>query len=499
LLSRATDNLGTELEHRLAGTSGCSCQLEELKLSEPPCATLSSTSLCARGESIMERKESEEHSTRNRTVEEQIEQSKAHWSVLAESDAIPEAQESDYVTAALASEAVGATTLPFMSAVEEQIERSKAHWSMLADPSSCVEGEEVAEVSNFEEFKDLQSHPTWGGFFQTFGYELDGCSFECMGELEVGEKFAEGGQAEIYDAKVKWWNQEYNESDYKEGLQYVLKVFKKGTFLKQLKLHLPQGLLQYRAELQKNQESPTPQLFPRYFCNDGRFAFLMVKEHFDLRTLIECNMKLRSSGQCGPFSKEEAEFMMYRIALGVDWLHFHNIVHRDLKAANVLVRKSINFHFCLIADYECSNGVVGTGFFRAPEILQVCKERKTSERLEVFSRAADIYSYGMTCYEILVGKLPFEDHPLSDNIALLTDLVINQCLRPEVPEYVEDWKRSLLARCWQHDPTARPTIGEILDLLSANSTSVRGYEEVLKKKYGENFKYNSKLDTVISS
>lgn len=221
----------------------------------------------------MERKESEERSTRNRSVEEQIEKSKAHWSVLAESDAIPEAHESDYVTAALASEAVGATTLPFMSAVEEQIERSKAHWSVLADPSSCVEGEEVAEVSNFEEFKDLQSHPTWGGFFQTFGYELDGSRYLRTGELEVGEKFAEGGQAEIYDAKVKWWNPESNESDYKEGIQHVLKVFKKGIFLKQLKLHLPQRLLQYHAEVQKYQESPTPQLFPRYYCQ-------VVLEHY---------------------------------------------------------------------------------------------------------------------------------------------------------------------------------------------------------------------------
>ena len=68
---------------------------------------------------------------------------------------------------------------------------------------------------------------------------------------------------------------------------------------------------------------------------------------------------------------------MYRVALGVERLHNSDIVHRDLKASNVLVNENKNGWprwFCFVADYECSIGVVGTNFFRAPEILQVCKE-----------------------------------------------------------------------------------------------------------------------------
>jgi hypothetical protein len=57
----------------------------------------------------------------------------------------------------------------------------------------------------------------------------------------------------------------------------------------------------------------------------GRFAFLMKKQHFDLCTLIECNMKLRSEDR-GPSSKEEAKLLMYRVALQVDWLHNRDIV-----------------------------------------------------------------------------------------------------------------------------------------------------------------------------
>ena len=82
----------------------------------------------------------------------------------------------------------------------------------------------------------------------------------------------------------------------------------------------------------------------------------------------------------------------------------------------------------------------------------------------------DVYSYGMTCYEVLIGKLPFQDHPLIDNKALLIDLVISG-LCPTVPRFVEEWTVDLLRRCWEHSPMARPTIGEIMSILEANSKS----------------------------
>ena len=168
-----------------------------------------------------------------------------------------------------------------------------------------------------------------------------------------------------------------------------------------------------------NWESPTPKQFPRFFCSmqfgtlleDGRFAFLMKKEHLDVQRLIDEKMKLISTNNCGPFSKKVVDNLMFDVALGMSWLQSRDIVHRDLKASNMLGKVHHDDHFqCFVGDYECSIGVVETRPFRAPEILEACKEKSVSKRPELFRMASNVYSYGMTCYEILTGKLPLDDY-----------------------------------------------------------------------------------------
>ncbi|KAG0627583.1 hypothetical protein M758_2G212800 [Ceratodon purpureus] len=366
--------------------------------------------------------------------------------------------------------------------VEQQIEQSKSHWSLLTEFDSDSSDEEDVEVDNMQVFLALQSDPSTRDFFHTFGYDTE--VGKSSGSLEIGHKFAEGGQAELFHAKVTWslakltWSvSKDNEYDREYGREWVLKVFKKGTRLRHLQSQWPHGLLKFQEEEYANWRSPTPKTHPRFYCEvqcgilleDGRFAFLMAKEHLDLRRFIDDKMKSISTSNCGPFSKEVVEELIFEIALGMSWLHSRDIVHRDLKASNVLVNVyDDGKYWCFVADYECSIGVVGTGPFRAPEILEACKDRSVSKRPELFTMASDVYSYGMTCYEILTGKLPFDGHLVNDYM----DAVISG-KEPEVPEYVEEWKRRLLSDCWEHDPAKRPSFGEIVNLICSNSLRIR--------------------------
>ena len=391
--------------------------------------------------------------------------------------AMDAASDSEYGTALAPEREQGSTSsAAYASAVEQQIEQSKRHWSLVT-PSSlsdCPSTDEDVAADNMAAFEELQRHPSWCHFFKTFGYDTEVCY--SAGTMEVGEKFAEGGQAELFPVHITWADPKQYEIAVEEGAEWVLKVFKKGTLLRDLQKQWPHGYLHWWAqdlERLKRGEPPPDNFNSQVACGtllrDGRFGFLMVKEEKDLRSLIDCNM-LEVGHGCGPFPKEKAEEIMYRVARGMEWLHNRDIIHRDLKASNVLVRHVGPWLYSVVADFECSIRVVGTGFFRAPEILQACKDRVVSQREDLFTREADVYSYGMICYEVLTGKLPFENHPLIDDNALLTDLVISG-LRPMVPEFVKDWVVNLVRRCWEHSPMARPSIREIMSILEAKSRS----------------------------
>ena len=369
------------------------------------------------------------------------------------------------------------------SLVHQRIESSMVHWSELATSAPMTaEEEEAVRASNLELFRTLQRDPQWSGFFR---------GLEDFAALEVGEKFAEGAQAELFHASVTWKDAEFNEHCEREGVEWAVKVFKKGTLLHQLQSQWPQGMFLFHAErvqLWELGKPPQTQLTSDVKCGilleDGRFAFLMQKEHEDLWSVIDWEMLSTREGQ-GPFVQDVAERIMYRVAKGMDWLHDHDIIHRDLKASNVLWYQDERGFACYVADFECSVGVVGIGFWRAPEILQALKDK--SIQLKLFTKQADVYSYAMTCYEILTGEFPFQGHKTNDY-----DLVLKQRQHPKVPEYVDDWVCELLHRCWEEDPQARPSFKEIMHILSTNSVVVRNFqvkvqewEEELDKKWKE--------------
>ncbi|KAG0585021.1 hypothetical protein KC19_3G251500 [Ceratodon purpureus] len=439
----------------MASTSALASELKEMQLSDP---------CCTAGASM---------------------ETEFHTALQPESDECATSASSSFLTA-LGSESV-LESGKCSSDVErdERIETSKVHWSEVSKAAFDPDDDGAVEEDNRKVFRELQSHPKWGLFFKTFGYDLGapvpgmpGYHYGSSGELVMEEKaFAEGGQAELFHARVDWWHPKYNEDDEKEGREWVVKVFKKGTSLRQLQVQWPHGYLQYRGEGFVKCIRYHCEVMYGILLKDGRFAFLMKREDEDLRCFIEKRM-LEIGGERGPFTKEEGEVIMYQIARGMEWLHEHNIVHRDLKASNVLVSRKGAVY---VADFECSIGVVGTRFWRAPEILQAIKDKKVGERPEVFSREADVYAYGMTCYEILTGKLPFATHPVWDY-----SIVLNGG-RPDLPKYVEDWMCDLVRGCWEHDPKERPSFKDILNIFVTYSARVRVYLE-RQRMYLENIR-----------
>ena len=329
-----------------------------------------------------------------------------------------------------------------------ELETTKEHWTEV-NRGSEEEDERVAQENRKYFDEVLVKHLEWGAFFTKFE------------DLQVGAKIGEGGQAEIFEATSL---RKLAFPDY-IGKRLVAKVWKKGVSLKDLERQWPPQML---AKVTQGEDGAWPfkNILGGAFIRDGefknRFAFVMRRWKGDLRTYIDEQMLewLRNNGHGPPIRKLPYVFSLIRV-LSDDLYNMHKagVLHRDIKASNVLLSDPLSIEYTNspnMIDFECSLGIIGTGFWRAPEILeQLQKKDCTSELL--LTEKADIYSFGMLCYEMITGRTPFEGHPGNDYSIVLRGR------RPELPHDLNEDLKQLVLDCWQHDPELRPTASQILD------------------------------------
>ncbi|KAL9317035.1 hypothetical protein ACSQ67_013552 [Phaseolus vulgaris] len=170
------------------------------------------------------------------------------------------------------------------------------------------------------------------------------------------------------------------------------------------------------------------------------------------------------------------------IVTGMNYLHQHNIIHRDLKAANLLMDEN---YIVKVADFgvarvKSQSGVMtaetGTYRWMAPEVI----EHKP------YDHKADVFSFGIVLWELLTGKvflicntLRFLLYLFSSSkllvffpasIRIFNPLqaaigVVQKGLRPTIPKNTHPKFVELLERSWQQDPTLRPDFSEIIEIL----------------------------------
>lgn len=171
-----------------------------------------------------------------------------------------------------------------------------------------------------------------------------------------------------------------------------------------------------------------------------------------------------------PFPPIVAVDIIMQIARGMCYLHDLGIAHRDLKTPNVVVNKlptpHLDENFCVkLIDFglsktklEVSKSVtitaagIGTTIYRAPELHPKARtpEGLALRRADWFR--ADVYSFGITCAEILSLSTPFKNIPKS---SLYEEVLSGR--RPDLPENLYPEKLlALVKECWNVDPRSRP-------------------------------------------
>lgn len=155
----------------------------------------------------------------------------------------------------------------------------------------------------------------------------------------------------------------------------------------------------------------------------------------------------------GAFPEKLVASFCIKILNGLEYLHANQVVHCDLKAANILTTKTGDVK---LSDFGVSlnlkikgadaGTVSGTPNWMAPEVIE----------LKGASPKCDIWSLGCTLVELITGKPPY-----ADLIAMSAMFRIVEDNYPPLPDKISDEMHSFLLCCFQKNPDDRPTATQL--------------------------------------
>ena len=214
---------------------------------------------------------------------------------------------------------------------------------------------------------------------------------EQIGEFIIEAELGQGGMAKVYKA----WQESCKR-------HVALKTMLTDKLLPEVQL----SRLQREAMVQAQLNHPSiVQLYTCALVDDVPYvAMELIPGGTTLQSL------LLESGM--PFEETRAARIILAIARALDYSHKKGIVHRDIKASNIMMDgdtpKLTDFGLAFAHNQELtrltrSGELVGTLGYISPEMIDVCKGRN----YETPKPQSDIYSLGATFYELLTCKLPF--------------------------------------------------------------------------------------------
>ena len=201
------------------------------------------------------------------------------------------------------------------------------------------------------------------------------------GRYQVLSKIGAGGMADVYKAKDCMLNRyvavKVLKKEYREDENFVKK---------------------FRSEAQAAAGLLNPNIVNVYDGGEDRGLYYMVMELVEGITLKEYVQKK------GKLSSKEAISIAIQMCTGIEAAHNHHIIHRDIKPQNIIISKEgkvkvTDFGIAKATTSQTvSTSAMGSVHYVSPEQARggYCDEK------------SDIYSAGITMYEMVTGRVPFD-------------------------------------------------------------------------------------------
>ncbi len=246
------------------------------------------------------------------------------------------------------------------------------------------------------------------------------------GRYELLEKIGIGGTSEVY--KVK---------------DFKLNRFGAAKILKQEFSINGDFISKFRMEAQMAAGIMHPNIIDVYDAGEEDGIFYIVME------LVEGITLKNYIGRKGRLSLREAVSIAVQVAMGVGAAHNNKIIHRDINPQNIIISKGgmvkvMDFGIAkTVSGSMIISNVMGSVYYISPEQASGgCSDEQS-----------DIYSLGITIFEMLTGRVPFSGETVVD-IAIKHIREKLPSLREYVPE-IPDRVEQIIFKCCRKSPNRR--------------------------------------------
>ncbi|KAJ7933915.1 kinase-like domain-containing protein [Mycena leptocephala] len=175
-------------------------------------------------------------------------------------------------------------------------------------------------------------------------------------------------------------------------------------------------------------------------------------------------------------SLDERLRVILSLATGLAYVHSRNVVHGDLNGSNVLIS---NEGYTVLSDFGLSRtleqrtgyttstySAAGSLNWLSPELVRFWFQ---TQEARVKTLASDVWAFACTVYELLTDTAPYAllPSPTVFKIAETIDQHITPLEAfPARPVQIPDRIRAILERCWALQPAERPSMAEVVKMLS---------------------------------